>query len=198
MGYNMNYVKNLVKIILLAQCLFLFCACDKKEIVTTEQNRLNLADFVKCPFNEVFDNKTNLEKYVLKKFGKPEKVWKWRDVVNDSSDVLVDVIDIEYENYLFVIKKGVKKNFEVFTQIFILNFLDLKYGINKETTMRDIENLFGQPYEAKIIKRKEKDEEDGAAYYYIYGENNRYVYHFSIGFIKGKLNSMGIDVNINL
>ena len=53
----MNYLKRLVKILFFAQCFLLFCVCDKKEAtITTEQNKLNLADFVKWPFNiEKFD-----------------------------------------------------------------------------------------------------------------------------------------------
>ena len=159
----MNHTKNIVKILLLVQCLLLFCACDKKEeIVTTEQNILNLADFVKCPFKDEFDDKTSLEKYVLKKFGKPKSIEKLRTWLYDHSEVIVDRIHIEYKGYSFEICRGVSKRFEVFERIYnIPDDIDLKYGIKKqETTIKDIEKLFGKPEKVDI-------DQDSTSYIYI-------------------------------
>ena len=197
----MSHVKNLVKILLLVQCLLLCCVCGNKETAIedpTEQQRSNLADFVKCPFKEEFKNNTNLEKYVLKKFGKPDSVEKWKDVIHDYSDVVVDRIDLNYKgNYLFSIYRGIKKKFEVFKKIFILNFSDLKYGINKEATVKDIERLFGQPNEIQNIQREEnKKGRPDMVYHYSFNCGDSYVYHLSIGFRKKKLDSVGINVNI--
>ena len=154
----MRYVKNLIKILLLVQCLLLFCVCDKKEvekeIVTTEQNILNLADFVKFPFKDEFNNKTNLEKYVLKKFGKPKYTRKLRTCLYDHSEINVERISIVYDESSFEICRGVSKRFEVFESIYnIPDNIDLKYGIKKkETTIKDIESLFGKPEKIKIIQ----------------------------------------------
>jgi len=169
----MNHVKNLIKILLFTQCLLLCCVCNKKEeiIVTTEQNILNLADFIKCPFNEEFKKNTNLEKYVLKKFGKPDRVIKDRGPLGhgDAENIITDIIILQYfvenpsDKYEFAIKKGVSKRFEFFKYISIFNLTDLKYGINKKTTMRDIENLFGKPIldgrdeEVENLRRKGSD-----------------------------------------
>ena len=208
---NMKYVKNLIMIILFAQCLLLFYACDKKEATTvetiaepTEQNIMNLADFVKCPFNEGFNGKTNLEKYVLKKFGKPDKVVKGRDALGDadSADIVVDRIWLEYteedpgDKYSFTICRGVSKRFEVLERIYICKYTDLKYGINEETTIRDIENLFGRPRKVQNIQREENDTASDIHYRYAYSDGP-YVYHLSFGFRKEKLNSIGININIS-
>ena len=187
---NMNYVKNLLKILLLAQCLLLFCTCDEK--ITKEQKiqmKSNLIDFIKCPFNEEFKNNTNLEKYVLKKFGKPDSASKSRGAINDFSEVIADHIHLTYKGYIFWINRGVNKRFEVFTQIYIKNFTGLKYGISKETTVKDIERLFGLYYSGD---RKE----DNIRYDYTY-KNGPYLYHFGIGFRNGELSYISIDVNIN-
>lgn len=198
----MKYVKNLVTILLLAQCLLLFCVCDKKEIVTTEQNILNLANFVKCPFNEEFDDKINLEKYVLKKFGKPNRVSKVRGTTGEHSGVVVDKIGIEYENYSFSIYRGIEKRFEVFKEISMLNYTDLKYGINEETTMRDIENLFGKPELRGRDEEVQSIQQKGSAAYsytgfynYYYEDNDKspYRYRLDIGFTKGKLGSISVN-----
>jgi hypothetical protein len=163
----MNHIKNIVKILLLAQCLFLFCVCDKKEvekeIVTTEQNILNLADFVKSPFKDEFNNKTNLEKYVLKKFGKPKYTRKWRAALSDHSEVSVERTSIVYKKSSFEICRGLSKRFEVFESIYnIPDNIDLKYGIKKkETTIKDIEGLFGKPEKVDI-------DQDSTSYIYIY------------------------------
>ena len=191
----MSYVKNIAKILLLAQCLLLFCVCDKKEevIVTTEQNRLNLADFVKCPFNEEFNDKTNLEKYVLKKFGKPDSVERGEIAIDEVNGVEGDRIRLTYDGkYSFEIYKWTfkKKKFEIFRLIYIKDCTDLKYGINNETTIKDIERLFGNP--GSIEKR----EGDVAAYYYSYG-TNQYLYNLAIGLGEGKLYSLRIHININ-
>ena len=205
----MNYVKNLIKVLLLAQCL-LFCVCDKKEIKTTEQNILNLADFVKCPFNEEFKNNTNLEKYVLKKFGKPDVFGKGRTSLGDAANayIIIDEIWLEYlkkdpdDKYSsFIVYRGVSKRFEVFSKIYIQNFIDLKYGINEETTMRDIENLFGRPIlkgrPEEVQKRRQKGSRYGytGSYYYLYNEDP-YVYHLDFEFEKGKLDSIHIKVHV--
>ena len=188
----MNYIKNLIKVLLFAQCLFLFCVCDKKEIVTTEQNILNLADFVKCPFKEEFDDKTDLEKYVLKKFGKPYTTNKLRRALYDHCEVVVDKIKIEYEESLFRIHRGVSKRFEVFERIYgIPDDADLKYGIKrKETTIKDIERLFGKPEVVTIIK-------DFTSYKYTYNTNQyKYKYDLDIRFINGKYIFLSIDTRI--
>ena len=211
----MNYVKNLIKILLFVQCL-LFCVCDKKEativekteveateIVTTEQNELNLVDFGKWPFNDKLKNTTNLEKYVLKKFGKPDRVIKDRGPLGhgDAENIITDIIILQYfvenpsDKYEFEIYRGVSKRFEFFKYISMYNLIDLKYGINETTTMRDIENLFGKPSldgrdeEVENLQRKGSD-----AYSYTgsyrYGHNNDghlYYYLFDFGFRKGKL-----------
>ena len=181
----MNYIKHLIKILLLAQCFLLFCEYDKK-VVTTEQNISNLADFVKCPFNEEFDKNTDLEKYVLKKFGKPDIIEKWRDWLGDHSERFGDKIRLVYDGkYLFYIHRWVfkSKKFEIFKGISIYNYADLKHGINKETTKKDIENLFGPL----------KGIDTG---YYCYNPDGPYIYHFNIGFEKGKVYSISIRINI--
>ena len=216
----MNYVKNLIKILVIAQCLF-FCACNKKEtakveaieveatvVETTEQNILNLADFVKCPFNEEFNNKTNLEKYVLKKFGKPDKLGKGRTSLGDAdtANIIIDEIWLRYYEkypddgkYSFVIHRGISKRFEVFARIHIWNFTDLKYGINEKTTIRDIENLFGEP---ESVKRGPR--EDGRPYsfidyeYWYSNDDNLYFYRFDLGFRDGKLYSIYIETRIRV
>jgi len=206
----MNYVKNLIKILVIVQC-FLFYACDKKEVTTvktiaepTEQNILNLADFVKCPFKDEFNDNTNLEKYVSKKFGKPDKVVKVRDVLGaGSTDIVVDRIWLEYteedpgDRYSFTICRGVSKKFEVFEKISIYVYTDLKYGINKETTMKDIGILFGLPKSIQNIQREENDTASDTIYYYLYSTAGPYVYHFTIGFRKAKLNNINIKNNIS-
>ena len=199
----MNYIKNLMKILLFAQCL-LFYACDKKEteiieIKITEQNILNLADFVKCPFNEEFKKNTNLEKYVIKKFGKPDEFGKGRDTLGNAvvADIIIDEIWLKYSEkmpgdiYSFRIYRGVSKRFEVFAGIYINKFTDLKYGFNEETTIKDIDNLFGKPKEHGI-KRKGNDIKQ---YYYCYSNDGPYVYHLYIRFTDEKLDS--IDINTN-
>ena len=197
----MNHVKNLVKILLFAQCL-LFCACDKKEIVTTEQNILNLTDFVKCPFNEEYDDKTNLEKYILKKFGKPDKFGKGRTSLGDAdaADIVIDEIWLRYyetssvdEKYSFVIYRGISKKFEVFARIYIYNYTDLKYRINENTTNRDIENLFGKPNE---FEQKKIDGDDYKKYSYYtssYNKNSPYYYQLHLRFKGMKLDYINIE-----
>ena len=193
----MNYIKNFIKILLLAQCLLLSC---EYKVVTTEQNILNLADFVKCPFNEEFDDKTNLEKYVLKKFGKPDSVRKRRAPFGDID--IINKIDLRYEkNYSFSIYRGVKKRFEFFRNIKIFNYSDLKYGINEKTTIRDIESLFGKPEMAikgsrtSILPNGYADSrDDDTLYAYRYNNgDNLYYYFIDFGFKEGKLNSIYID-----
>jgi len=183
----MNYVKNVVKILLLIQCLLL-CTCDK-EVVTTEQHRLNLADFVTCPFNEKFDNKTNLEKYVLKKFGEPDSVRKGRKNLGEHRKewaIVTDWIEVAYQRkYTFRIYRGVNKRLEFFDMIFFLEFTDLKYEINNETTIKDIKRLFGKPRDVTDIE----DVYD-INYYYSYSHDSPYLYHLEIIFRKGKLSSM--------
>ena len=186
----MKYVKNLVKILVIVQCL-LFCTCNKKEetteIETTEQNELNLADFVKCPFKDEFDDKTNLEKYVLKKFGKPKYMRKWRAVIYDNSEVIADQIQIAYKDYSFEIHRGVYKRFEVFKYILILeDFQHIKYGINKETITKDIKRLFGRPERIK----------DRDSYFYSYSPDGQYSYHLNITFIDDKIYSISIEIKM--
>ena len=219
----MNYIKNLIKILVIAQC-FLFYACDKKEVaiegtsevvtevITTEQKELNLVDFVRFPFNEEFKINTNLEKYVLKKLGKPDEVTKGRDSLNDTdgADMVVYRIWLEYserrsgDKFSFTICRGVSKKFEVFEKIYIERFIDLKYGINEKTTMRDIENLFGspalegRPEEVQNLQRKGSDVYSYTGYYsYLYSPDGPYVYHLNFGFSEGKLDSIKIKVNIS-
>ena len=187
-------VKNLVKILLIAQCLLLFCACDDREIVTVtaEQQVLNLADFVKCPFNEGFDENTDLEKNVLKKFGKPDSVRKWRKKLAAHSEMIVDNSYLSYENYEFEIRRGVNKKFEYFELMLILNFTDLKYGINKETTIKDIERLFGNSEDFT-------DVEDSYISNYSYEDNDDspYFYRLRLAFRKKKLDSLRVVIKLN-
>ena len=187
----MKYFKNLLMIILFAQCLLLFCTCDEKVSKEQEiQMELNLIDFIKCPFNEEFKNNTNLEKYVLKKFGKPDSVYKWRGGTSDFSEVIAEHIHLTYKkNYIFWINRGVNKKFEVFTKIYIKDFTGLKYGINKDTAIKDIERLFGLHYSGNR-------QEDDIRYSYTYSDDSQYVYHFGIGFWKGELYYISIDINI--
>ncbi|MCL1864647.1 MAG: hypothetical protein FWF73_02420 [Spirochaetes bacterium] len=190
----MKYTKNIVKILFLAQCFLLFCTCDK-EVVTTEQHRLNLATFVTCPFNEEFDSNTNLEKYVLKKFGKPYSVSKGRDKLGLHRElveppIVVDRLELIYEKkYQFDITRGINKRLEFFDSIFLLDFTDLKYGINNETTIKDIKSLFGKPYNFTEIE----DVYD-INYYYSFSKGSPYLYHLEIVFRKKKLHSISIDV----
>ena len=200
MNLNINYIKRLVKVLLLAQCFLLFCVHDKKEVVTTEQNKLNLADFVKRPFNEEFDDNTDLEKYVLKKFGKPDSIRKWRDILYDHSEVVADKIQLSYKKYSFVIYRGVfkKKKFEVFQRISVPDYIDLKHGINKETTIKDIERLFGKPEKIENIQRTEGYLGCDIYYcYYVY-INKQYIhrYDLEIGFKNGKLDYLSVFVKM--
>ena len=87
----MNYVKNLIKILLFVQCLLLSCVCDKKEAITsitTEQNKLNLVDFGKCPFNE--------ESGILKH-------WTW----SKENSILLGKGAFIQEDYSFKIAKNI-------------------------------------------------------------------------------------------
>ena len=193
----MNYLKNLIKILLLTQCLLLFCVCDKKEVAvveTTEQNILNLADFTKCPFNEKFDNKTDLEKYVLKKFGKTDRIDRRRGPTAEHSVIIADKTNIRYENVSFLIYKGVNKKFNGFKEIFMSNFINLKYGINNETTTKDIEGLFGQPIKIEDIKKKENEKGNDTIYYY-YREDGPYSCLLEFRFRREKLNYMAIRIH---
>ena len=193
----MNSTKNIIKILLLSQCLLLFCTCEK-EVVTTEQHRLNLVTFVTCPFNEKFDNNTNLEKYVLKKFGKPDNVWKERrelGIHRELADVPIAVerINLEYKNkYQFKITKGINKRLEFFDSIFLGDFTDLKYGINNETTIKDIKILFGNPKDITDIK----DVYD-INYYYSFSDESPYFYHLEIVFRKEKLDTVHVRVKFD-
>ncbi|MCL1864572.1 MAG: hypothetical protein FWF73_02030 [Spirochaetes bacterium] len=158
----MNHVRNLVKIILLVQCC-LFCVCTKEAVLTTEENRLNLADFVKCPFNEKIEKNTDFVKYFLKKFGKPDEFKRGQVYPGDNSGLIaVEETLLEYdEKYRFIIhsctrdleeytkefRKRINKKFKVIREISIYSIsdADLKYGLNTETTIKDIERLFGKP-----------------------------------------------------
>ena len=190
----MKYVKNLVKILVIVQCFLLsllFCVCDNKEIATIEQKRLNLADFVKCPFNEGFDENTDLEKYVLKKFGKPEpdNLRRKRGKVGEHSEVIADYSWLMYENYEFEIMRGVNRKFKCFEKMLILDFKDLKHGINKDTTIKDIERLFGKSEDFT-------DVEDSYIINYDYEDDSTYFYRIRIAFRDKKLKSIRIAVNI--
>ena len=197
----MNYIKHLIKTLLFVQCFLLFCVCDKKEIVTTEQNKLNLADFIKWPFNEELDDNTDLEKYVLKKFGKPDSIRKWRDWLGDHSEVVADKIELLHKDYAILIYKWVfkRKRFEVFKSIAMTNYTDLKYGINNETTIKDIERLFGKPDEIQNIQREKSDaRSDVLYYYYVHEDSVAYVYSLGIGFRKGRYRYISVTINISL
>ena len=187
----MNHTKILIKILLLVQCFLFFCTCDK-EIVTTEQHRLSLVDFVMFPFNEEFADKTDLEKYVLKKFGKPDNVVKGGmfGEHREERKLIVDRIELEYKNrYQFRIYRGVNKRLEIFARIFMLDFVDLKYGINKETTIKDIKKLFGQPEYFTDVDN---------SYIANYScDNSPYYGRLRITFGDGKLNSMTITINVS-
>ncbi|MCL1864648.1 MAG: hypothetical protein FWF73_02425 [Spirochaetes bacterium] len=193
----MKYTKNIVKILLLAQCFLLFCTCDK-EVVTTEQHELNLIAFVTCPFNEKFDSNTNLEKYVLKKFGKPYSVSKWRDKLGlhrepPKAPIEVDQIVLRYEKkYEFEITRGINKKIEFFKMIFLLDFTDLKYGINKDTTIKDIEKLFGN-----LGGVTEIEDVYEINYYYTYSDDSPYGYTLKIVFRKGKLDYIDIRMKFD-
>jgi hypothetical protein len=200
----MNYLKNLVKLLLFAECFLLCCVCEKNEpaiVEPTEQQRSNLASFVKFPFNEEFKNKINLEKYVLKKLGKPDEFGKVRKGFGDgpNEDIFGDEIWLEYtekdfgDRYSFTIFRVVsfmgisKSSFEFFKYLSIYdltNLSDLKYGINEKTTTRDIENLFGK---SGNLEKK--------TYYYESSDNKdipaRYILKF--WFKKGKLDSLYIE-----
>ena len=185
----MKYVKNIIKLLLLAQCFLLFCTCDK-EVITTEQNELNLINFVTWPFNDMkFESSTNLEKYVLKKFGKPDSVSKGRRKIGEHTlpvPIVVDRIELAYENkYEFDITRGINRKIEFFDLIFILDFTDLKYGINNETTIKDIERIFGKP--GYVTEVKDVYEID---YYYSYSDDSPYGYRLEIVFKKKKLRSI--------
>ena len=197
----MNHVKNLVKILLLAQCLLLCCVCGNKEtaiLEPTEQQRLNLANFVKCPFKEEFKNNTNLEKYVLKKFGKPDNFGKVKSGFGDAGneDIFGYEIWLNYTEknpgarftiFRGISVNGVSKKFEIFKYLSIYNLTDLidfKYGINIKTTTRDIENLFGK---SGNLEKKYYDSDN---------EDSPYYYFLTFGFEEGKLNSLYIETRI--
>jgi hypothetical protein len=191
----MNYVKNLAKILLFVQC-FLFCACGNKGSISleipTEEQKLRLADFKKCPFNEEFTNKTDLEKYVLKKFGKPDTFYKWSGKFGEHSEVTAYFIQLHYKNkYEFEINKVINRKFQFFDTIFLLDFPDLKYGINKDTTIKDIESLFGK-------SREFTDVEDSYIIYYSYEDNDGpYYYSLKIAFSNKKLSSISVETRLN-
>ena len=193
----MNSTKNIIKILLLSQCLLLFCTCEK-EVVTTEQNRLNLAAFVTCPFNEKFDDKTDLEKYVLKKFGKPNNVWKYREKLGihrepPDAPIVVDRVTLEYKNkYQFDITKGINKRLQFFDSIFLGDFTDLKYGINNETTIKNMKRLFGKPKDVSEIEDVYE-----INYYYSHKDNIQYLYHLEIVFRKEKLDTVHVRVKFD-
>ena len=117
---------------------------------------------------------------------------KWRAVIYDNSEVVADQIQIAYEDYSFEIYRGVSKRFEVFNSIYnIPDGIDLKYGIKKkETTIKDIERLFGKPEEVYI-------NQDQTSYTYIYSIN-QYDYKLYIRFKKGEVAGINIDVRINM
>jgi len=189
----MSNVKKLVKILVFVQCFLLFCTYNKG-VVTTAQNELNLVDFIQCPFNEKFDSNTNLEKYVLKKFGKPDYTWKRRRPKEEHSEVIIDHNMIEYKNYKFDIYRGVNKRFEVFDSMLILEFTDLKYGINNKTSIKDIEKLFGKP---GSIDKWENNNISFIDYVYVYGDDGPYSYRLDIRFQNGKLSDITIYVGID-
>ena len=209
----MNYVKNLIKILLFVQCL-LFCACSNKGgiplEITTEDQKLRLSDFVKCPFNEEFKNNTNLEKYVLKKFGRPDEILKGRGSLGYGSNtgIIKNQITLRYyEKYSFIIYRGVSMKFELFSEIYIYTFEDLKYGINEKTTMRGIENLFGkpildgQPEEVKNFRRKGSDayRYTGSFLYYDHSKDDDFSYRYCLvfRFWEGELKTINVITNIS-
>ena len=193
----MKYTKNLIKILLLTQCFLFFCTCeDNAKTETIIRNEYDIVDFITCPFNEKFDDKTNLEKYVLKKFGKPEIVWKERKRLGDHKElpIVVDWIVLIYNNdkykSKFEITRGINKRLDFFNSILILDFTDLKYGINNGTTIKDIEKLFGTPYV--------KDIEDGYELEYRHGYvDDIYIYELKFVFRKKKLNAVHIQTDFN-
>ena len=195
----MKYLKNLLMILLFAQCLLLFCTCDEK--VTKEQEiqmESNLIDFIKCPFNEEFKNNTNLEKYVLKKFGKPDSVWKRRGPIYDNSGIVADIFKLKYEkSCTFWIYRGINKKFEVFAEIFIYNYADLKYGINEETTIRDIENLFGKPKKVNKVPKEKGRPYSYTGYNYFYPNDDKYLYNLYFRFKEGGLDCISVEVDID-
>jgi len=203
----MSFVRRLVKILPLMQCLLLLLPASmckekvEKEIILTpeqeKQNGLNLADFVKCPFSEEFDSNTNLEKYVTKKFGKPDSTRKVREMLYDYSKVVADKTYLTYEErYEILIYRGVFRKFEVFKTVFILDFTDIKHGMNKETTIKDIERLFG-PREVQSGRGKENNSYSDTIYSYTYSDDGPYTYNLDIGIRKKKLRYISIDVKIN-
>ena len=181
--------------------MLLLGACDERKVpVTTKQNKLNLVEFVKCPFNEEFDENTDLEKYVLKNFGNPDSIKK-RKKLMDINEIAINETRLIYnKNYSFEIYKWIskKKGFEIFKKISMSNFPDLKYGINKNTTTKDVEALFGKPESMSIIQRKESDKDDNTIYYYIHGPDNLYIYDLNIRFEKEKLRGISIRINTGL
>jgi hypothetical protein len=81
----------------------------------------------------------------------------------------------------------------------------LKYGINEETTMRDMKNLFGEPElngrdeEVKNLRQKGNDVYNytGSYCYYKDNDDSPYRYSLRIGFKNGKLNYISLDAKID-
>ncbi|MCL1864649.1 MAG: hypothetical protein FWF73_02430 [Spirochaetes bacterium] len=145
---------------------------------------------MKCPFNEMFDSNTNLENYVLKKFGKPDIDWKERKKLGKDKElsIVVDWIVLVYNNdkykSKFDITRGINKKLNFFDSILLLDFTDLKYEINNETTIKDIESLFGKSRDVSEIKDVYEISYD----YY----DDIYLYHLKFVFRKKKLSAIHI------
>ena len=131
---------------------------------------------------------------MLKKFGKTDRIGKRRGPTAEHSAIIADKTDIMYKKARFVIYRGVNKKFNGFTEISMSNFMNLKYGINNETTTKDIAGLFGQPRKIEDIKREKNDEGIDIIYYY-YIEDGPCGYFLELGFIRTKLDYMVIRIH---
>ena len=97
---------------------------------------------------------------------------------------------------MFLIYKGIynKKKFEIFKEIFILYYTDLKHGINEKAAMKDIEKLFGKP-KTKDFFLNNPISTIVTYRYYPDKKDTLYFYRLYIKFEKEKVTSIEIDIN---
>jgi hypothetical protein len=120
--------------------------CRNRQLTPDEHNR-NFCEFVINPFRSEFKRTGNLKKNIIDKFGKPLSVEKFYGYLRENSNIRIDETRIHYNNYDFTICKT--KYFKIIRNMFITDFSDVKYNINEEATMDDIEALFGERTESR-------------------------------------------------
>lgn len=198
-------------------------ALSYNKIVRTEEdilkeNKLNLADFVKCPFNEKIEENADFAKYFLRKFGKPDEFKKGSAFPGDLSTIIeAEQTLLGYNGkYRFKIWKCVRylesgstRKFKTIKEIRIYSVsdADLKYGLNSETTIKDIDRLFGKPKDIENYTREKDSPYADTRYYYEYdtnpsstsidiSEKELFWYSFDLRFRNGTLSELEIETRI--